>query len=206
MMTDNPSWGYQIEQGATTIWEDWSGNKDVSHPSEPSHNHHFMGAYGEWFHDSLVGLKQAEGIGDEAVAFAHMVVAPQITSDPRLTAASAEYSLPRGKVSVSWHRPHFENRPSGCEFNLTVHVHPNARATLVLPLHCLASSGDDDGIHGPAVVVTEGGIPIWHSSTSAAPHKGYINGMSTELRLGPAPALAVHVGSGRYDLAVAGSE
>ena len=58
LTTTKPSWGYQLLHGATTLWENWSGEPDETNGNAPpSHNHHFMGGYGQWLHESVVGLR-----------------------------------------------------------------------------------------------------------------------------------------------------
>ena len=37
-----PSFGYWLSQGATTCWENYSGEADPSHPPPPTHNHIFL--------------------------------------------------------------------------------------------------------------------------------------------------------------------
>ena len=54
-----PSWGYMLENGATTIWELWHGN--VANPKMNSQNHvMLLGDLIVWFYESLAGIKAAE--------------------------------------------------------------------------------------------------------------------------------------------------
>jgi len=58
LQTTEPSWGYWIENGATTCWENWSGVADPSHPPTPTHNHIFLcGGIGEWMYEYLGGIR-----------------------------------------------------------------------------------------------------------------------------------------------------
>ena len=46
-----PSWGFMLEQGATTIWERWDGyvaGQGFQEPSMNSFNHWALGSVGEW--------------------------------------------------------------------------------------------------------------------------------------------------------------
>ena len=49
---DFPSYGYNIERGATTLWETWSG-KD-------SHSHPMFGSVCAWFYRGLAGINQSK--------------------------------------------------------------------------------------------------------------------------------------------------
>lgn len=54
-----PSWGYMLENGATTIWELWHGN--VANPKMNSQNHvMLLGDLIVWYYESLAGIKAAE--------------------------------------------------------------------------------------------------------------------------------------------------
>ena len=45
---DQPSWGWWLEQGATTLWEQWNGNE--------SRNHIMFGDISAWFYKALAGI------------------------------------------------------------------------------------------------------------------------------------------------------
>ncbi len=60
---DYPSWGYEIELGATTIWERWNSiNPDGSfnNVGMNSFNHYAYGAVGEWMYRTMAGVSAAE--------------------------------------------------------------------------------------------------------------------------------------------------
>ena len=54
--TTYPSWGYMIENGATTLWELWQLRAG---PSMNSHNHPMFGSVGSWFYKALAGISLA---------------------------------------------------------------------------------------------------------------------------------------------------
>lgn len=57
-----PSWGYSIEQGATTIWEHWDGyvaGRGLQDPGVNSLNHWALGAAGEWMYRTILGINPA---------------------------------------------------------------------------------------------------------------------------------------------------
>ena len=44
-------------QGATSCWENWSGESDATHPPQPTHNHIFLcGGVGEWMYTHVAGI------------------------------------------------------------------------------------------------------------------------------------------------------
>ena len=82
--TTEPSWGYWITQNATTLWEDWSGVADLTHPPPPTHNHIFLGSHGSWLYEILGGIGQNE----TSVAFEYIVIRP-----PQATIGSGSYNF-----------------------------------------------------------------------------------------------------------------
>jgi alpha-L-rhamnosidase len=48
--TSYPSWGYMIENGATTLWELWTKREG---PSMNSHNHPMLGSVGSWLYKAV---------------------------------------------------------------------------------------------------------------------------------------------------------
>jgi alpha-L-rhamnosidase len=114
--TGNPSYGYQVTHGATSLTENWDGPT-----SGNSQNHFMLGAIDEWFGSGLAGIGQADG----SVAFEHLLIRPAVVGD--LTRAAASYDTPRGTVTSSWSR-------SGHTFRLDVTVPPGAPARIEVPL------------------------------------------------------------------------
>ncbi|MDE6002830.1 MAG: alpha-rhamnosidase, partial [Prevotella sp.] len=65
-----PSWGYMTENGATTIWELWNGDK--ASPRMNSGNHvMLLGALLTWCYQYLGGIRQKDG-----TAYKHLVLKP----------------------------------------------------------------------------------------------------------------------------------
>jgi alpha-L-rhamnosidase len=124
--TDSPSYGYQVEHGATALTERWDG------PTRGSSQNHFMlGAIEEWFTASLAGIRQA----DDSVAFERIVVRPAPVGD--LTHADAWYDTPRGRVRSAWRRP----AGGGLTLDVTVPPGPPARVEVPLPAGTPAAGG-----------------------------------------------------------------
>lgn len=107
-----PGWGYWIEQGATTLWEDWKG--------EESLNHIMFGDISNWAIQWLGGI----GLDPESPGFRHILIRPQPQAG--LTWAKATHMSPYGEIVSKWER-------SGHRFKLSVTIPPNCTATVLLP-------------------------------------------------------------------------
>ena len=58
--TDYPSWGYMLENGATTVWERWNGytkENGFENPEMNSFNHYSLGSCVEWLYSYVLGIK-----------------------------------------------------------------------------------------------------------------------------------------------------
>lgn len=120
---ERPSWGYMIDQGATTIWERWDGyveGRGYQDPGMNSFNHWALGSVGEWLYSNLLGLSP----DPEAPGWRHFIVQPRPGGGIRW--ARGSYHSIRGPIEVDW-------RLEGGEFILNVRVPANTRATVVMP-------------------------------------------------------------------------
>jgi alpha-L-rhamnosidase len=118
-----PSWRFEIDRGATTIWERWDGIKadgSFQDPGMNSFNHYSFGAVDEWMYGTIAGLRA----DDEHPGWRQFFVAPEPGGD--VTAAKATYLSPQGLIVSDW-------KVAGGTFTLTVTVPVNARATVKLP-------------------------------------------------------------------------
>lgn len=119
--TKFPSWGHQIENGATTIWERWDSYSDSSgfhKDSTNSLNHYAYGAVGEWMYSTIVGI-ESDGPG-----YKHINICP--TPGGGLTHAAASYHSVRGLIESSW-------SIDGDTLSLFVTIPPNTDATVYIP-------------------------------------------------------------------------
>ena len=102
----------RLEQGATTLWEQWNGTE--------SRNHIMFGDISAWFYKALAGIQP----DPEAPGFKHFFVRPQVVGD--LTSARGVYDSLRGRIVSEW-------TLKQDKFTLRVVVPPNTRATVFLP-------------------------------------------------------------------------
>jgi len=131
-----PSWGYMIDQGATTIWERWDGyveGRGFQNPGMNSFNHWALGSVGEWMYRIVLGLQPDE----DRPGWERFTVAPRPGAG--LTWARGSYRAIGGKIEVEW-----RIEPGSLTFNVT--VPPGATALVRVPTSDAAS-------------VTESGLP-----------------------------------------------
>jgi alpha-L-rhamnosidase len=109
---DLPSWGWWIEQGATTLWEQWNGTE--------SHNHIMFGDISAWFYKALAGIN----LDPMAPAFKHFIIKPNPVGG--LTSAEASYDSVRGRIVSDW-------RIADGRLDLKVTIPANTTATVYVP-------------------------------------------------------------------------
>jgi alpha-L-rhamnosidase len=126
-----PSWGYEVDNGATTMWERWNSytkNKGFFEPSMNSFSHYAFGAVAEWMFATLAGI-DTDGAG-----FARIAIKPEpptVNSNPDRAPihwVSASYDSIRGPIASRWKRT-----VQGFELEATVPA--NTRATVYVPAH-----------------------------------------------------------------------
>ena len=129
-----PSWGYWIENGATTLWESWDG--------DTSHNHQMFGMVSEYFYKYLAGIRSPAD-GGTTVSYKHIHIEPYLPEG--LNWAEAAVQTVRGKISSKWEKTELG-------FILKVEIPANTTGTVVLPVKGLGE-----------VRITEGGDHIWEA-------------------------------------------
>jgi len=118
-----PSWGYSIENGATTIWERWDGyvkGRGFQNKGMNSFNHYAIGAVGEWMYRVILGINN----DDAHPAYEHFVLRPYPGGG--LAWARGHYDSIRGRIQSSW-------RVAGGELQMDVSVPANTTATVYVP-------------------------------------------------------------------------
>ena len=136
VQTTYPSWGYMIENGATTLWELWQKREG---PSMNSHNHPMFGSVGAWLYKALAGINMSPG----SAGFESILFQPQMVRD--LRHASGTVQTLRGEVGCTWSRT---DRAVRVEAVVPV----GSAAEIVIPKFNLRN-----------VKVTEGGKAVWEN-------------------------------------------
>ncbi len=85
---DYPGYLYMIDNGATTTWEHWNGNR--------SRIHNCYNGIGSWFYQAIGGIRQAENIP----MYRKVIIQPQIPKG--ITWAKTFKETPFGRISVNW--------------------------------------------------------------------------------------------------------
>ncbi|MCU0750090.1 MAG: hypothetical protein MUF13_11155, partial [Akkermansiaceae bacterium] len=117
-----PSWGYEVDNGATTIWERWNSyikGKGVHTPEMNSFSHYAFGAVCEWMMGELAGIDRA------APGFDRVRIAPRPTGT--ITHAAASMETRHGKLACSW-------KIVDGVFTADIIVPPNTSADVILPV------------------------------------------------------------------------
>ncbi len=92
-----PSWGYMIENDATTIWELWNGN--TADPAMNSANHvMLLGDLIIWYYEYLAGIRNEAA----STGFKKIEMKPLLVGD--LTYVNASYQSIRGEIRSHWRR------------------------------------------------------------------------------------------------------
>lgn len=92
-----PSWGFTIENGATSIWERWDGwtpDRGFQDPGMNSFAHYAFGAVVGWI------FAQPGGITSVEPGFKSVLIAPEM--DPNLKWMRTRYDSVRGPITVNW--------------------------------------------------------------------------------------------------------
>lgn len=96
---ERPGWLYEVNMGATTIWERWNSVLEDGHLSDltmNSLNHYAYGSVAEWIYRVGAGLNQAPGsVGWKKVEFAPAV-------DQRMKSMEASYQSASGLWKAGW--------------------------------------------------------------------------------------------------------
>ena len=121
-----PSWGYMTEQGATTIWELWNGDK--ANPKMNSGNHvMLLGDLLTWCYEYLGGIRSVCccATATNTTAHKHFRLAPAFEIQ-NCEWANVSYDSPYGKIVSNWKKDlqHVE---------WDVEVPCNTSATVCLP-------------------------------------------------------------------------
>ena len=109
---DFPSWLYEVNMGATTIWERWNSvlpDGSISDTGMNSLNHYSYGSIVEWMYRYMCGINPDE----REVGFRKFVIKPY--PDSRFEYAKADYRSVYGLIESGW-----KKTETGWQFQVTV--------------------------------------------------------------------------------------
>ncbi len=116
--TECPSWLYEVERGATTIWETWRAITPDGKVQPVSYNHYAFGCVGDWMYRRLGGLWRLEP------GYRHFAVRPDFGCG--LTWVRTRHETVYGTAAVFWTR-----KSDGLTLEVTVPA--GTTATVHLP-------------------------------------------------------------------------
>ena len=115
-----PSWGYEVDHGATTIWERWDGwveGRGFQDPGMNSFAHYAIGAVGEWIYSTMLGIQPT------SPGFATVDIHPR--PGPGVQWAKGSYHSIRGPIASGWER-------TNADLRIRVSIPPNVAARIFL--------------------------------------------------------------------------
>jgi alpha-L-rhamnosidase len=113
-----PSWLYEVEHGATTIWEAWHAVHEDGTVDRVSMNHYAFGCVVDWMMRRIAGIETVEP------GYRRSRIAPDL--DGSLDSCRAHVDTAYGRLAVDWRR-------DARSATLRVSVPAGARAELALP-------------------------------------------------------------------------
>jgi len=114
-----PSWGYMVDNKATTIWELWNGN--TADPAMNSGNHTMLlGDLLAWYYENLAGIKTDK----EKTGFRRIIMNPLFPEG--LNHVKATTNSPYGKISSEWTR-------TSTGLNWDIEIPANSSALVTVP-------------------------------------------------------------------------
>ncbi len=164
-----PSWGYEVENGATTVWERWDSytkDKGFFAPAMNSYSHYAFGAVSEWMFNHLAGIRP-DTPGYNKIIIAPNPPSPNSNPDNKpVSWVNASYRSIRGTIAVRW-------KVENAKFTLETTIPANTEATVSLPAISAASVREDGKqirvtsfANGRAAVVVPSGTYRFETSLS----------------------------------------
>jgi len=142
--TSQPSYGFWVKSGATTLREGWKNPHSL--------NHICFGDISTWFYQTLVGIN----LDPKEIAFKHTIIRPRPIGD--LTWVNAAHESMYGTIHSSW-------RIDDGDFFLNITIPANTSATVYIPT---VSAGDitesgkpADKADGVNLIKTEAGSAVY---------------------------------------------
>lgn len=117
--SDCPSWLYEVDRGATTVWENWASVAPDGTVGTFSLNHYAFGCIGDWI------VRHIGGLNLTSPAYETLTVAPTFVAGLEFVRLS--HTVPAGEIEVAW-----TAQPDGSHL-VEVSVPVGTSAHIVLP-------------------------------------------------------------------------
>jgi alpha-L-rhamnosidase len=170
-----PSWGYMVENGATTIWEAWGRYKGQESMI-------MWAPIDEFFYNDIAGINGPEYYGPDDVkpGYEKIVIKPYVADFNDLTFAKASFRTVRGMVRSSWIK-----QDKSITLDVTIPVGSTARINI--PKMGLKN-----------VIVNESGVAIYNNGN----FNDGVCGISSALEIND--FVTIKTGSGSYSFTLQG--
>lgn len=95
--TKMPSWLYEVEQGATAIWESWDAIQPDAEPNITSYDHYAFGCVDAWIFENVAGIRALEP------GFRRVEISPEPEGLP-LEFCRRSFRCEYGTIRVFWNQ------------------------------------------------------------------------------------------------------
>lgn len=89
-----PSWLYEVDHGATSIWEAWDADEARANGRYVSFDHYAFGCVDDWI------CRHIAGIDSDTAGFSHVYIKPH--TGEKLTWCERTFVSEAGKIQVAW--------------------------------------------------------------------------------------------------------
>jgi len=118
-----PSWGFEVVNGANTIWERWNsyikGEGFTNNAGMNSFNHYAFGSVNEWMFGNMAGIKVGQA------GYRTFTIKPEIAKEG-INYTKATYHSINGEIVSSW-------KKDGTQITLQISVPVNTIANVFIP-------------------------------------------------------------------------
>ena len=132
-----PSWGFEVVNGANTIWERWNsyikGEGFTNNAGMNSFNHYAFGSVNEWMFGNMAGIKVGQA------GYRTFTIKPEIAKEG-INYTKATYHSINGEIVSSW-------KKEGTQIILQISVPVNTIANVFIP-----ATGQDKVLENGRVV------------------------------------------------------
>lgn len=165
LQDEQPSWLYEVEAGATTVWERWNSYTEgvgFGDSEMNSFNHYAYGAVVEWMYRYMAGIAADE----ENPGFRHIILQPTVDTgtayngQARINSVEGSYDSCLGTITSSWKSDGTGENASLVSYQTIIPA--NTTATLYLPVDESAIDGFEtiQGVSGVEMAEHNGQMTV----------------------------------------------
>jgi len=153
--TTYPGWGYMVEKGATTCWEQWNGYYSQIHSCFPY--------IGGWFYRGLAGIQW----DPENPGFKNIILRPSLVKS--VDWVKCNYESHYGNIISNW-------KKESEHFNWEVTIPVNTTATVYIPGKEISEGrASIENTKGVTLLKTEDGIGVYQVESGSYYFKSSLN-------------------------------